>query len=588
MSQLKFHWFLPTNGGDGRQVVGGGHGVEAGASSRGATVPYLGQVARSAEQLGFEAALTPTGAWCEDAWVTTAMLSSVTERLKFLVAFRPGLTSPFLAAQMAGTFQNLSGGRLLLNVVTGGESREQRMFGDFLDKEERYARCDEFLTIVRELWHGRDRHLRGRAPARRGRHADPAARPGPRDLLRRLVRGGRPGRGPARGCLPDLGRAARGGAREGRVGPHAGGRGRPGRRAALRRAAAHHRPRHLGGGVGGGRPAARRDQRGGRSPGCRPGSGRASPSARLGCSTSTTACEDALEIHPNLWAGVGLVRGGAGTAMVGSHTEIADLVEQYATQSASRSSCSPATRTSRRRTGSARACCPSWGGAASGRTPPRSRPRPRCLSALPPGRPREHRRRRRQPQAGLPDPRRRDVRRPRAVGSEPDLVVDLAELGARLLDWQDPGLVDLVAEVGAADLVVVASPTYKATYTGLLKLFLDRFATDGLRGVAVPLMLGAGPAHALAPELTLRPVLTEIGGTTVRGHYVLDSRYDDPAAYADVARPGAAGGRPRAGPPHDLDPPSPPTRTSTPRGCARRSGSSRAASSRWRPRSTGS
>jgi len=88
--------------------------------------------------------------------------------------------------------------------------------------------------------------------------------------------------------------------------------------------------------------------------------------------------------------------------------------------------------------------------------------------------------------------------------------------------------------------VVVASPTYKATYTGLLKLFLDRFATDGLRGVAVPLMLGAGPAHALAPELTLRPVLTEIGGTTVRGHYVLDSRYDDPEAYAtwlDQVRP---------------------------------------------------
>src|SRR6185295_14145818 len=89
-SPLKFHWFLPTNGGDGRQVVGGGHGVAAGASGRGATVAYLGQVARSAEQLGFEAALTPTGAWCEDAWVTTAMLSAVTERLKFLVAFRPG------------------------------------------------------------------------------------------------------------------------------------------------------------------------------------------------------------------------------------------------------------------------------------------------------------------------------------------------------------------------------------------------------------------------------------------------------------------------------------------------------------------
>jgi len=151
---LKFHWFLPTNGGDGRHVVSGGHGAEHGTAGRPASVPYLGQVARSAEQLGFEAALTPTGAWCEDAWVTTAMLSQVSERLKFLVAFRPGLTSPFLAAQMAGTFQNLSGGRLLLNVVTGGESHEQRMFGDFLDKDARYARCGEFLHVVRSLWRG--------------------------------------------------------------------------------------------------------------------------------------------------------------------------------------------------------------------------------------------------------------------------------------------------------------------------------------------------------------------------------------------------------------------------------------------------
>ena len=125
-------------------------------------------------------------------------------------------------------------------------------------------------------------------------------------------------------------------------------------------------------------------------------------------------------------------------------------------------------------------------------------------------------------------------------GGEPGLVVDLATLGPALLDWQDPGVAELVAGVGAADLVVVASPTYKGTYTGLLKLFLDRFATDGLRGVAVPLMLGAGPAHALAPELSLRPVLTEIGASVpTRALYLLDSSYDDPAAYLpwlEVAR----------------------------------------------------
>lgn len=127
------------------------------------------------------------------------------------------------------------------------------------------------------------------------------------------------------------------------------------------------------------------------------------------------------------------------------------------------------------------------------------------------------------------------------TGQAPDLVVDLAELGARLLDWSDETVSELVAQVGAADLVVFASPTYKAAYTGLLKLFLDRFATDGLRGVAVPLMLGAGPGHALAPELTLRPVLTEIGGVVAtKGLYVVDSAYDDPAAYApwlELSRP---------------------------------------------------
>ncbi|MCF6377919.1 NAD(P)H-dependent oxidoreductase [Nocardioides KLBMP 9356] len=120
-------------------------------------------------------------------------------------------------------------------------------------------------------------------------------------------------------------------------------------------------------------------------------------------------------------------------------------------------------------------------------------------------------------------------------GGEPDLVVDLATLGPAILDWADPTVADLVKQVGAADLVVVASPTYKAAYTGLLKLFLDRFAGGtGLSGLAVPLMLGGSPDHSLAPETTLRPVLTEIGGTVPgRALYVVDARHDDPTAYAD-------------------------------------------------------
>jgi FMN reductase len=121
------------------------------------------------------------------------------------------------------------------------------------------------------------------------------------------------------------------------------------------------------------------------------------------------------------------------------------------------------------------------------------------------------------------------------TGTDPDLVVDLATLGPALLDWSSPEVAELVERLGGADLVVVGSPTYKGTYTGLLKLFLDRFAAgSGLRGIAVPLMLGGSPAHSLAPELSLRPVLAELGGVVPgRGLYVVDSRYADPAAYAD-------------------------------------------------------
>src|ERR1700742_1135664 len=166
---LTFDWFLPTSG-DGRTIYGRGHSLPlarpAGASARVAGRPsaytadrppdldYLGQVARAAERLGFSAVLTPTGTWCEDAWLATAALITATSRLKFLVAFRPGLISPTLAAQLAASYQRISRGRLLLNVVTGGQAEEQRRFGDHLSHDERYARTGEFLAVVRGAWSG--------------------------------------------------------------------------------------------------------------------------------------------------------------------------------------------------------------------------------------------------------------------------------------------------------------------------------------------------------------------------------------------------------------------------------------------------
>src|SRR4051794_32709314 len=159
---LTLHWFLPTSG-DSRFIVGGGHGLPAGlaAGDRRASIGYLSSIVRAAEEFGFAGALTPTGAWCEDAWLTTAMLARESERLAFLVAFRPGLISPTLAAQMAATFSLHAPGRLLLNVVTGGEAHEQRAYGDHLAKDERYARCAEFLDVVRRLWTGETVTLRG-------------------------------------------------------------------------------------------------------------------------------------------------------------------------------------------------------------------------------------------------------------------------------------------------------------------------------------------------------------------------------------------------------------------------------------------
>ena len=115
-------------------------------------------------------------------------------------------------------------------------------------------------------------------------------------------------------------------------------------------------------------------------------------------------------------------------------------------------------------------------------------------------------------------------------GAAPDIVVDVADLGGGVLDWGDVASSEAVEAVQTADLLVVASPTYKATYAGLLKVFLDRFPPDGLAGVvAVPLMLGAGPSHALAPEHTLRPLLTELGAVTpTRGLYLIDRDYSNP------------------------------------------------------------
>ncbi|MFF0332095.1 LLM class flavin-dependent oxidoreductase [Streptomyces fimicarius] len=324
---LTFHWFLPTNG-DSRHVVGGGHGtpVTAAGGDRPPTVRYLAQIARAAEDLGFTGALTPTGAWCEDAWLTTAMVSQHTERLKFLVAFRPGFVSPTLAAQMASTYQRQTGGRLLLNVVTGGESHEQRAYGDFLDKDARYARTGEFLEIVRQLWDGKTVDLAGEhlrvEQARLTRLPDPVpevyfggSSPAAGQVAARhadvyLTWGEPPAQAAEkiawiRGLAAEQGRTVRFGIRLHVITRDTSGAAW----AEADRLLAGFDPdtvRTVQEGL------ARSESEGQRRMLELHGGGR-----------------DGLEIHPNLWAGIGLVRGGAGTALVGSHTEVAERIREY-------------------------------------------------------------------------------------------------------------------------------------------------------------------------------------------------------------------------------------------------------------------
>jgi FMN reductase len=140
---------------------------------------------------------------------------------------------------------------------------------------------------------------------------------------------------------------------------------------------------------------------------------------------------------------------------------------------------------------------------------------------------------------GNPKPQSRTWQTARAViesltGRVPDVSIDLVTLGPRLLDWNDADVAAAIEHVKATDLLVVASPTFKGTYTGLLKLFLDRFGAGSLVSVtAVPLMVGGDWRHSLAPEVFLKPVLSELGASTpTRGLFLLDSELTESEAYA--------------------------------------------------------
>lgn len=323
-----FFWFLPTNG-DSRSIVGASHASGHHAVPTGYRAPtrrYLAEIARAADRLGYEGVLTPTGTWCEDAWLTAAALLAETERLKFLVAFRPGLVPPTLAAQQAATMQRFSDGRVLLNVVSGGEDAEQRRFGDWLGHDERYARTGEFLKIVTDIWAGQPVDFDGTYfKIRDGRVSEP---PNP---LPQLYFGGS---SPA--ALPIAAQYVDSYLTWGEPPPAA--------------AAKIARVRELAGQFGRSLRCGIRLHTISRDTSAEAwavaekllselSSEQIANATRLHSGSESEGQRrmaalhggrtDNLEVYPNLWAGVGLVRGGAGTALVGSHDEVANLIVEY-------------------------------------------------------------------------------------------------------------------------------------------------------------------------------------------------------------------------------------------------------------------
>ncbi|WP_295985884.1 FMNH2-dependent alkanesulfonate monooxygenase [uncultured Variovorax sp.] len=326
---MQIFWFLPTHG-DARYL-----GSSEGA--RPIDLAYLQQIAGAADNLGYEGVLIPTGRSCEDPWVIASSLIGATKKLKFLVAVRPGLHQPSLAARMAATFDRLSGGRLLVNLVTGGDQAELEGDGVYLDHASRYEQSAEFIRIWREII---ARSHEGHAFDYEGRHLSvkgakllypPVQKPYPpvwfggssapahelaAEQVDAYLTWGEPPAEVAKKIADVRARAERKGRQvEFGIRLHVIVRetedaawkaaeeliSRVDDETVIRAQAAF----------------ARMDSEGQRR----------MAALHAGGAKRTRA---ELEIAPNLWAGVGLVRGGAGTALVGDAKTVAARIDEYA------------------------------------------------------------------------------------------------------------------------------------------------------------------------------------------------------------------------------------------------------------------
>ncbi|MCF4967370.1 FMNH2-dependent alkanesulfonate monooxygenase [Nostoc sp. CMAA1605] len=317
---MQLLWFIPTHG-EGRYL-----GTAIGG--RVVNFDYWRQIAQAVDHLGFAGALLPTGRSCEDAWILASTLVTHTKQMKFLVAIRPGLMSPGVAARMAATFDRISGGRLLINVVTGGDPVELAGDGLHLSHDDRYKLTDEFLGVWREIAAGETANIQGDylhiqdgkllfptvqkpypplwfggsspiAQEIAAKHVDVYLTWGepPAQVAQKIAN--------VRRLAADQGRTLRFGIRlhvivretESQAWDAANDLIRYVDDAAIAKAQ---------------KAYARMDSEGQRR-----------------MTTLHNGSRETLEISPNLWAGVGLVRGGAGTALVGDPDTVAQRMLEY-------------------------------------------------------------------------------------------------------------------------------------------------------------------------------------------------------------------------------------------------------------------
>lgn len=326
---MQIFWFLPTHG-DSRYL-----GSTEGA--RPVDLAYLQQVAGAADTLGYEGVLIPTGRSCEDPWIVASSLIGATKRLKFLVAVRPGLHQPALAARMAASFDRLSGGRLLVNLVTGGDRAELEGDGVFLDHAARYEQSAEFIRIWREIiarshegqafdYDGRHLQVKGakllfppvqkpHPPVWFGGSSEAAHELAAEQVDRYLTWGETPDEVAKK--IADVRARAEGKGRRVEFGIRLHVIVRETEQEAWQAADSLISRVDDATVIRAQAAFANMDSEGQR---------RMAALHRGGASRS----REALEISPNLWAGVGLVRGGAGTALVGSPEQVAARIEDYA------------------------------------------------------------------------------------------------------------------------------------------------------------------------------------------------------------------------------------------------------------------